>query len=149
MTTRTLEPDWDLPLALNVTAAGLANALFMTADEVHTGWQSCVEPGLVVAESVAQDSTSGNYCRLVEQEYEEDQGEAGVWHDWAVELRIGEVCVTGHWRVPIDGRGADWHWCNNEAQRAFTSGCVLFGRRVGRTVFVEESLSSGPPVTRH
>ena len=148
MTSRTLEPDWDLPLALNITPAGIATALFVTADEVHTAWQSCIDQSLIVAESVAHDQHGGNYCRLVEQEYEE-QGADGIWHDWAVELRIGEACITGHWRVPVDGRGADWHWCNNEAQRAFTSACVLFGRRVGRTVFIEESLADGPPMTRH
>ncbi len=148
MTARTLDPDWDLPLALNVTPAALASALFVTADEVHTAWQSCVDQSLVIAESIAQDGHTANYCRLAEQEYEED-GEEGIWHDWVVEIRIGEVCVAGHWRLPTDARGADWQWCNDEAQRAFTSASVLFGRRVGRTVFVEESLASGPPATRH
>jgi len=148
MTARTLDPDWDMPLPLNITPAGLANALFVTADEVHTAWQSCIDPSLVVAESVAQDGHTANYCRLVEQEYEED-GSEGIWHDWMVEVRIGEVFIAGHWRLPADGRGADWQWCNNEAQNAFTAACTLFGRRVGRTVFVEEQLSSGPPATRH
>ena len=148
MTRRALDPDWDSPLSLNVTPAGLAGALFSSAEEVHTAWQSCVDAGLVVAESVAHDAHTANYCRLVEQEYEEE-GSDGIWHDWCVELRIGEIYISGHWRLPTDARGSDWSWCNEEAQRAFTAGCVLFGRRVGRTVYVEEPLESGPPPTRH
>ena len=148
MSRRTLDPDWDSPLTLNVTPAGLAGALFSSADEVHTAWQSCVDQNLIVAESVAHDAHTANYCRLVEQEYEEE-GSEGIWHDWCVELRIGEVFVSGHWRLPTDAHGSDWTWSNEEAQRAFTAGCVLFGRRVGRTVYVEEPLESGPPPTRH
>lgn len=148
MSRRTLDPDWDSPLTLNVTPAGLAGALFSSADEVHTAWQSCVDPNLVVAESVAHDAHTPNYCRLVEQEYEED-GSEGIWHDWCVELHIGEIYISGHWRLPTDARGSEWGWSNDEAQKAFTAGCVLFGRRVGRTVYVEEPLESGPSPTRH
>lgn len=148
MSSKTLDPDWDSPLSVTVTPAGLSTALFVSADEVHTAWESCVDGDLIVAESVAHDAHTANYCRLVEQEYEED-GSDGVWHDWCVELRIGEVYLSGHWRTRTDGRGVDWAWCNDEAQRAFTAGCVIFGRRAGRTVFVEEMLDAGPSPTRH
>lgn len=148
MSQRSLDPDWDSPLPLSLTPAAISGSVLGSADEVHTSWQSCVDEGLIVAETLAHDAHTTNYCRLVEQEYEED-GSDGIWHDWCVELRFGEVYVSGHWRLLTDARGCDWAWCNEEAQKAFATGCALVGRRVGRTVFVEENLDSGPPPTRH
>ena len=148
MSEETADPDWETPLPLTVTPTGITTALFGSAEEVHTAWQSCVDPELVVAETLTHDGHSRNYCRLVEQEYEED-GSDGVWHDWAVEVRIGEVHVTGHWRMQADGRGSDWEWCTREAQKAFTGACVLLGRRVLPAIVVEEPILEGPPPTRH
>ena len=81
-----LEPDWDTPLSLSLTPTAIFTVLFASADEVHTAWQSCVDSALVVGENMARDEGSANYCRLVEQEYEED-GSVGPWHDWCVAVR--------------------------------------------------------------
>ena len=83
-----LEPDWESPLTLSLTPTAIFTVLFASADEVHTAWQSCVDSALVVGENVARDEGSANYCRLVEQEYEED-GSVGPWHDWCVEVKGG------------------------------------------------------------
>ncbi|MFZ8891416.1 MAG: hypothetical protein ACO2YV_12380, partial [Pseudomonadales bacterium] len=111
-----------------------------------------VDSALVVGENMARDEGSANYCRLVEQEYEED-GSVGPWHDWCVELRLGKAFLSGHWRVPADARGADWAWCSKEAQQAFRQGCLLVGRRVVPGLVLEEVLpppsSSGGGPTRH
>lgn len=133
------EPDWDTPLQLATTPALLIHALFGTASTVHTGWESCVDNQLALSELTTMDALSGNYCRLVEQEYEDDEKEESVlWHDWAVELRLGSVLITGHWQIQLTSSPMDWEWCSREAERAFDKACVLFGKRTRRGLGVEE-----------
>jgi hypothetical protein len=139
------EPDWDTPLNLSVTPALLIHALFGSATTVHTGWSSCVDDGLALADLVSVDEGTGNYCRLVEQEYMEEDNEEVLWHDWAVELRLGNVLITGHWQIQVSTSPMDWDWCAREAENAFEKACVLFGRRIRRGVGVEDpSPQSGP-----
>jgi lysozyme family protein len=133
------EPDWDTPLSLTLTPALLIHALFATANTVHTGWSSCVDNELVLNDLVSMDDNSGNYCRIVEQEYLEEDGDETVWHDWAVELRLGTVLITGHWQIQTTTSPMDWEWCAKQAEDAFEKACVLLGRRVRRGVGVEES----------
>jgi len=144
------DPDWDTPLQLTTTPALLIHALFGTASTVHTGWESCVDNDLAMSELTAMDEVSGNYCRLVEQEYEEDEKEeAAIWHDWAVELRLGTVLITGHWQMQLAGSPADWEWCIREAEKAFDKACALLGKRTRRGVGVEEpQLGTQPPTQR-
>ncbi len=132
------EPDWDTPLSLTLTPALLIHALFATANTVHTGWSSCVDNELVLNDLVSMDDNSGNYCRIVEQEYLEEDGDETVWHDWAVELRLGTVLITGHWQIQTTTSPMDWEWCAKQAEDAFEKACVLLGRRVRRGVGVEE-----------
>ena len=133
------EPDWDTPLQLSTTPALLIHALFGTASTVHTGWESCIENQLALSELTTMDELSGNYCRLVEQEYEEDDKEEDVvWHDWAVELRLGNVLITGHWQIQLTTSPMDWEWCSGEAEKAFDKACLLFGKRTRRGLGVEE-----------
>ncbi len=134
------EPDWDTPLQLSTTPALLIHALFGTASTVHTGWESCIDDNqLVLSELTTMDELSGNYCRLVEQEYEDDdKEETVVWHDWAVELRLGSLLITGHWQIQLTSSPMDWEWCSREAEKAFDKACVLFGKRTRRGVGVEE-----------
>ncbi len=145
------EPDWEIQLTLSLTPNWLIHSLFNTANSVHTGWTSCVDPALVVADLLAADDRNGNYCRLVEQEFSEVEGESssenedGVWHDWAVEIRIGQVLVTGHWQIPVNTTPMEWEWCAREAEQAFEKACVLFGKRVRRGFVVEEPTSQTPP----
>jgi len=134
----TSEPDWDTPLSISITPTLLIHALFATASTVHTGWSSCVEDNMVVNDLVTMEDTTGNYCRIVEQEYVEDGDEETLWHDWAVELRIGTVLTTGHWQIQAAAPPMDWEWCAKQAEDAFEKACVLFGRRVRRGVGVEE-----------
>ena len=145
MSRRTLDPDWDSPLTLNVTPAGLAGALFSSADEVHTAWQSCVDPNLVVAESVAHDANTSNYCRLVEQGTKRTAARASG-------TTGASNCASAKSTFPAigarHGRAARISWSNDEAQKAFWRLRAL-RRRVGRTVYVEEPLESGPSPTRH
>ena len=141
------DPDWDTPLQLATTPALLIHALFGTASTVHTGWESCVDNQLALSELTTVDELSGNYCRLVEQEYEEDdKEETVVWHDWAVELRLGNVFITGHWQMQLTGSPMDWEWCSREAEKAFDKACVLLGKRTRRGLGVEEpDLGTQPP----
>jgi lysozyme family protein len=132
------EPDWDTPLTLTLTPGLLIHALFGTANTVHTGWESCVDNELALNDLVSMDDSSGNYCRIVEQEYMEEGDSDVVWHDWAVELRLGSVIVTGHWQIQTTTSPMDWEWCARQAEDAFEKACVLLGRRVRRGVGVEE-----------
>lgn len=131
------EPDWDAPLELTVTPAGLFHSLFQTASTVHTGWSSCADPTLIQADLTTMDDASGNYCRMIEQEYVEDGNEELVWHDWLVEIRLGEVLISGHWQLQASAPPLDWNWAAREAETAFEKACVLVGKRVRRTLMVD------------
>jgi hypothetical protein len=145
------EPDWDVPLNLRVTPNGLIHALFWTASAVHSGWSSCIESTLVIGETLAADETTGNWCRLVEQEFVEDGQEDMVWRDWSVELRIGDVYVIGHWQLPVSASPMEWDWQTREAEQAFEKACVLLGKRVRKGLVVEDpNPQAAPPnVRRH
>ena len=119
------EPDHDSVVTVTLTPSAIMDAVFATADQVHTGWDSCVDPALVVSDMTVGDDSSGNYCRLVEQAYTEDEQPDVSWHDWAVELRLGEVYVTAHWRSEEDASPSDWEWCAIQAEEAFSRACVL------------------------
>ena len=145
------EPDWDTPLTFTMTPSLLIHALFGTANTVHTGWTSCIDDSLVLADLTSLDEGSGNYCRLVEQEFVEEEKEESVWHDWAVELKCGEVLVTGHWQIQVNSSPMDWDWCAEEAEKAFGKACVLFGKRVRRGMAVEDPIpgTEQPKQQRH
>ncbi len=145
------EPDWDTPLKLVLTPAWLIHSLFHSANSVHTGWASCVDPALVVNETRAVEAGAGNYCRLVEQEFVESDVEAGetTWHDWVVEVVIDRVVVTGHWQIPVNSSPMDWDWCAQEAEKAFDKACVLFGKRLGRALVVIEEPGPQAPPAQH
>lgn len=144
------EPAWDAPLTVTLTPDTLMNTVFLSAESVHTGWESCVEQRLVVADNHVVEESSGNHCRLAEQEYADDEQPEDFWHDWTLELRIGEVYVIAHWRARSPGSPADWAWCAAEAENAFIQACTLIGRRVRRGILVDESSGQGrASKTRH
>lgn len=145
-----VEPDWDAPIEVQVTPAALIHSLFWSAEAVHTGWDSCVEHDLVVFELAAVDDHNENHCRLIEQEYLDDESAEVTWHDWTVELKLGNVYVAAHWRAQLDANLADWDWCALEAEKAFTGACVLVGKRVRRGLVVEAQPDSRRvPRTHH
>jgi hypothetical protein len=146
------EPDWDSPLHLTLTPAMLIHSLFAVAQQVHTGGESCINPELVVNELQAVDERTGNHVRLVEQEYVEDDGDETVWHDWAVEIRIGDMWITGHWRQPVTVSPVEWEWCGQQAEQAFKLACVLVGKQVRPGLVVLEESGTpppSPPMQRH
>ncbi|MGE0384083.1 MAG: hypothetical protein AB7Q97_05085 [Gammaproteobacteria bacterium] len=142
-----VEPDWDSQINLALTPGAIAHALFWSADTVHTGWDSCIEHDLIMWEITALDDNNDNYCRLVEQEYADDENAEMTWHDWTVELKLGSIHVTGHWRAQANSNFSDWDWCAAEAEKAYTSACLLVGKRVRRGLVVE-SQSEAPRVSR-
>ena len=144
-----VEPDWDLPLKLQLTPAGVIHALFASADSVHTGWDSCIDHGLVATETTAIDDLTGNHCRLVKQEYVEDHEPDQTWHDWVVELKLGDTYISAHWRVQHSTTPVEWEWCVSEAENAFATGCVLIGKRVRRGLVIEEPPNSLPGSRTH
>ena len=139
------EPDPDTPLSLTLTPAAIMDAAFASADQAHTGWESCVEPALVIADMTVIDDAGANYCRLVEQAYTEDEAPDVTWHDWAVELRVGDTYITAHWRTEEDASPSDLEWCAREAEDAFTRVCVLLGKRVRRGLVVDEPVRAPRP----
>jgi len=148
----TTEPDWDSPLQIQLTPALLIHALMATASAVHTGWSSCVDEKLVVSGVVSIDEVTGNYIRLAEQEFFEDEDPDVVWHDWTLEIRLGNVLVTGHWQVTDTASPMEWEWHAGEAEKAFERACLLLGRRVRRGLIVEEPAPSEklpPRSSRH
>lgn len=142
------EPDWDESLTLTLTPSLLIHALMATASAVHTGWASCIDDKLVVANLVSIDDSAGNYVRLAEQEFYEDEDPETVWHDWTVEIRIGKVLTTGHWQVPVTAAPMEWEWSGREAGKAFERACVLIGRRVRPGLVIDEPVSAEQPPPR-
>lgn len=143
------DPDLNQALTLTLTPSGLIRALFATASSVHSGWSSCVESSTLASELLATDERSGNCVRLVEQEFFEDEEPDVLWHDWAVEIRIGEVFVTGHWQIQASSPPLDWEWCTREAETAFDKAAVLVGKRVQRVMAVEDDPEIPPPKSQH
>ena len=135
-------PDWDQPVSVSLMPEHLFQALFMTASSVHTGWSSCIDNGLTTADLFATDDNSGNYVRLAEQEFVEEEEPDVLWHDWTVEIRLGEVLLTGHWQIQVSATPLDWQWCAREAENAFEKAAVLVGKRVRRMPVVEEVIGS-------
>ena len=129
--------EWHGELKLRLTPVHLAHSMFYSARQVHTGRQSCIEPQCVVFELNAADAGSGHHVRFVEQEYASEE-EDGFWHDWTVEVCIGDLYITAHWQVPMDVGPADWDWCLREAEKAFERACLLLGKRVRKGMVVEE-----------
>ncbi|MCB1864100.1 MAG: hypothetical protein KDG50_01610 [Chromatiales bacterium] len=145
-----LDPDWDALLHVSISPRGLIHALYTTAHSVHTGWESCVDPKLVLSEISTEDALTGNLCRLVELEFVEDDDPDGTtWHDWTVELRLGEVWITAHWHAAVHGSGHEWDWCAAEAENAFARACVVIGKRVRRGAVVEETPLDVEPRVSH
>jgi hypothetical protein len=136
------EPDWDSPLSIQLTPALLIHCLMTTASAVHTGYETCVDDKLVLNDLVSMEDTVGNYVRLVEQEFYEDEDPETVWHDWTLEIRVGRVLTTGHWQMPTNAPPMEWEWNAREAEKAFARACVLIGRRVRQGLIVDEP----PPV---
>lgn len=143
------DPEWDHILTLTVTPSGLAQALFATASSVHTGWSSCVESNLVASDLLATDVRTGNFARLVEQEFFEDEDPDVLWHDWAVEIRIGEVFITGHWQLQASSAPLDLEWGRREAEAAFDKATLLVGKRARHVVAIEEEPEAPPPKSQH
>jgi len=144
-----VEPDWDEPLSISLTPAAMVHALFGSAEAVHTGWDSCIDPALTVADITALEDESGNHCRLVKQEYVEDEAPDTTWHDWAVELKIGDAYVTAHWQAQDTAGPSAWEWCASEAEKAFAGACVLVGKRARRGIVIEEPPHAPRPARTH
>jgi hypothetical protein len=126
------DPSWEDPLNLQLTPASVFTSLMHSADSVHTGWQSCIEDTLAQVSSTLVDEGTGNHCRIAELEYADQENPNESWHDWTVELKVGEVYLSAHWRERVGGSPADWSWCQAQAEEAFTRACVLIGKRVRR-----------------
>jgi len=142
-------PDWDQPVTLSIVPTDLMNALFVTANSVHTGWSSCVDNALVVDETAAMDERTGNFVRLVEQELPDEEDNAVTWHDWTVEILLGDVMITGHWQIQVTAAPLDWEWCAREAETAFEKAALLVGKRVRRTLTVDRGPEPAQPAIRH
>jgi len=146
------QPSWETPLSLKVTPEGLITALFTTATEVHTSWESCIASEHILHEVTVSDDTEGNYCRLIEQEYKSSEDEDAPWRDWTVEIKLGEVFITGHWQIPVSSSPFEWEWCEKKSTTAFGKACLLFGKRVHRGgLVIEEAFDpdSASKATHH
>lgn len=145
------QPDWDTPLTLRLNPAQLIHALMTTASAVHTGYASCVDDSLILNNLVSMDEATGNYVRLLEQEFYEDEDPETVWRDWTLEIFVNKVLITGHWQIPANASPMEWQWNAREAERAFDRACVLLGRRIHRQLVVDELLPAElpPRASRH
>jgi hypothetical protein len=145
------DPDWDMPLTIKLTPELLVHAVMQNATAVHTGWESCIDDDLALSQLVAMDDAGSNAVRLVEQEFMDEQEQDLVWHDWALEVRIGKVITTGHFSLRVNSPPLDWEWHAREAEQAFDRACVLIGRRVRRGLVIEEPMPRElpPRASRH
>lgn len=142
------EPDWDSPLTLKLTPALLMHSLMTTATAVHTGYASCVDDKLVVNDLISMDGSVGNYVRLVEQDFYEEEDPETVWHDWTLEISIGKILTTGHWQISANASPMEWEWTAREAEKAFGRACILIGRRVRQGLVVDEPVPVEQPYPR-
>ena len=140
-----LDADWEAVVSVELTIGAVLDTVFAKAGAVHSGDTSCVDPQFVIAEITSHDERTGNYCRLVELEFREEDEPDVTWHDWTVEICLNGTFIVGHWRVQIGGGPADWDWSAAEAEMAFRLGSVLVGRRVRMGPLVEPS--AFPPAT--
>ena len=147
---RSDDPSWDSPLTITVTPAGLLNTVFATAQSVHTAWRTCVDDSLVMAETTVVSEFGGNHCRFLEMEYADEEVAEDTWHDWTVEMRVGDVFLLAHWRTRVNDSPSDWDWCAREAEDAFIQAAALLGRRVRRGLAIEQPPeSTRTPSTRN
>jgi hypothetical protein len=147
---QTVEPDWETPLSFSLTPSLIFHAFFTSADTVHTGWDSCIDPALLIEDMTVIDEHTGNHCRLVKQAYVEDEEPELTWHDWTVELKVGDTYLSAHWRAQAEWSPSDQAWCTAQAEDAFSNACTLVGKRVRRGLLVEEpSRGPQPSRTRH
>ncbi|MCP5151614.1 MAG: hypothetical protein H6983_14735 [Ectothiorhodospiraceae bacterium] len=145
-----MEPDWDTPLTVTLTPEEIIHTLFASAETVHTGWDSCIETKLILWDVSTVGEHGDNHCRLVEQEYVEEDSPDITWRDWAVELKIDETYITAHWRADDRASPSEWDWCADQAESAFGSACLLMGKRVRKGLVVEDApRSRRAPRTRH
>ena len=49
-----IEPEWDAPVGLQMTPRAIIECVFWNADAVHTGYESCIDPKLVILDTIAQ-----------------------------------------------------------------------------------------------
>ena len=78
------------------------------------------------------------------QEYAETQD------NWVVEVKLGEVCMSAHWRARNQDSPAEWAWCTQESEQAFSAACLLVGKRVRKGLIIEGSAEQGRvPRTQH
>lgn len=143
------DPDWDTPLQLTLTPAMLAHVLLETANAAHTGRQSCIEEAAILNQLVAMDDSGHHVVRLVEQEFTDEQEPEIIWHDWVVEICLGQIFIVGHWHVRIGTPAFEWEWHARQAEQAFERACVLLGRRVRRGLWVEEPAPRAVPPRSH
>jgi hypothetical protein len=139
------DPDWDSPLSFRLTPELIVHAVMETASAVHTGWESCIDDDAVLSQIAAMDDTGDKAVRLVEQEFADEHDAELTWHDWTVEVRAGRLLVVGHWQVRTNAVPLDWEWSASAAERAFERACVLLGRRVRRSLVVDEPMPRDLP----
>lgn len=132
------ELDWGMPLIIQLTPEAIARVLMDTANAVHTGRETCIDDDSIINQMQARDDSGANTVRLVEQEFADEQEPEVIWHDWAVEVRLGQVLITGHWHVRSGAAPFEWDWLSRQAEMAFERACLLVGRRARRGVWVEE-----------
>ena len=80
------QPDWSVPLTFSITPETIMSTVFATAEEVHCGWDTCVNPALILSETTAVDALTSNHCRLVEQEI----GVENAGHHWTLLFEIAQ-----------------------------------------------------------
>ena len=137
--------------AITAAFAGIfVTTLVVSASPLDDGRRS-IGALIVVEDVTVNDDRAGNHCRLVKQNYVEQEEPEEMWTDWTVEVRVGEVFVWGHWRTRESSVPADLDWCAAEAEKAFAGSCVLVGKRVRRGFIVEDPARSTerPSRTHH
>ncbi|MFP4279102.1 MAG: hypothetical protein ACLFNA_02325 [Halochromatium sp.] len=132
------DPDWDSPLTFKLTPELIAHALMETASTVHTGWESCIDEDAILSQVAVMDETGDKSLRLIEQDFVDEQDNTLAWHDWTLEVRVGAVFILAHWQVRANAPVVDWEWSAAAAEHAFERASVLLGRRVRRSLVVEE-----------
>ena len=148
-----MEPEWDAPIGLEVTPRAIIECVFWNADAVHTGYESCIESetrdrGIQSPTTTTATTTVATSNRST---WKTRPPEETTWHDWTVELKLGEVFVVAHWRVLVGGSPTlTGTGASGSRRRRSPIASVLVSKRVRKyTVVDTSSFGPRPPRTHH
>lgn len=131
---RGMQPAFDQPLACGVTPNEIIHSIFVGSTSAQTCFTSSIVEECVNEQLLAINKRTGYSARWAWSEYE---CEHDCMVEYAVELHIDDVYITGIWLMPC-GSLADDERGKASSEAAFITASALIGKRVQRMLVVDE-----------